>query len=181
MDPPDESSTPIVSNSCRKLIPPESDCSPIDEGNHSDDDAQNIVPTSDNIAAVLAATVVMDHHSIDDSSAETSRMTDVDGASSIEASTVTSDITFMEAPRMLLTHIGTAFNSMKAARKTRPVFDFATSPREIDEECSCHLGSDSLDEIKTDLASAIRGELSCYTRRKFFHTSLLTLRSTLTI
>jgi hypothetical protein len=108
-------------------------------------------------------------HSIDDSSAATSRMTDVDGASSIEASTITSDITFMEAPRMLLTHIGTAFNNMKMARKTRPIFEFATSPQ-IDEEGSGHLDSDSLDEIKTDLASAIRGELSCYTRCIFFHT-----------
>jgi hypothetical protein len=157
----EESSTPIASNTCRKFIPPVSDCSTIDEGNHSNVDTQNVEPPSDNIAAALAATIAMDH-SIDDPSAATLRVTDVDGASSIEASTITSDITFMDAPRMLLTHLGAALNNMKTARKTRPIFEFAISPKETDEEHSSYLDSESLEDIKTDLASAIRGELNCY-------------------
>lgn len=53
-----------------------------------------------------SAAVVVSDQSIDDTIT-------FDGASSIEASTITSEITFMDAPRALLANV---FNNIKSAR-----------------------------------------------------------------
>ncbi|KAL7520378.1 hypothetical protein ACHAWX_005104 [Stephanocyclus meneghinianus] len=97
-----------------------------------------------------------------DSSVASSKMTDDDGVSSIEVSTITSEVTFLDGPRALLANIGVAFNTIKSNRnikKPRPFFEFA-SPKEENPEGQCdisrHLDNDSLEEIKHDLTFAIQ-------------------------
>jgi hypothetical protein len=81
--------------------------------------------THENIMA-LAAAVAMDQPK-EDSSVASSRMTDIDGASSVEASTITSDITFMDSAigiassirkQVGVTDVGSLFGA--AFRKNRP-------------------------------------------------------------
>eukprot|EP00804_Cyclotella_cryptica_P000082 CCRYP_013719-RB/>CCRYP_013719-RB protein AED:0.11 eAED:0.11 QI:361/0.85/0.87/1/0.85/0.87/8/538/917 len=116
------------------------------------------IPTA--LATVSASQSGMEF--VGDSSVASSKMTDDDGVSSIEVSTINSENTFLDGPRALLANIGVAFNTMKSTRnisKPRPFFEFA-SPKEDDKEgqsdISRHLDSDSLEEIKSDLASAIQ-------------------------
>lgn len=108
------SSTPKVSNkSLEPVIPTEHD----DDSNDNVDASKHYVQSSISNTAALAAAVTVMSRTIDESSVASSRVTDIDGASSIEASTITSDITFMEAPRAyLLANIGTALTTMKTAR-----------------------------------------------------------------
>ena len=85
----------------------------------------------DNIASQLVI--------IDDTTAN------INGTPSIEPSTISSNITFMEASRVLLGNIGAAFHSRNTSQ--------SAAKRICDD-----WDSDSLGEIKRDLVSAIHGE-----------------------
>jgi len=85
----------------------------------------------DNIASQLVI--------IDDTTAN------INGTPSIEPSTISSNITFMEASRVLLGNIGAAFHSRKTSQSA-------------DKRICDDWDSDSLGEIKRDLVSAIHGE-----------------------
>ena len=84
------------------------------------DSPDSLESLRDNIAtAVTGLSAPSRMEFVGDSSVASSKMTDDDGVSSIEVSTITSEVTFLDGPRALLANIGVAFNTIKSTRNTK--------------------------------------------------------------